>query len=54
MPQNTKRLLHKVSTFMAGDASDFPNTQKQTQRLRQNKNTKEYVLENRAKSQQQS
>ena len=43
------RLLHKATFFKTGDVADLPNTYKQTQRVRQDEETKEYVPKERIK-----
>ena len=41
--RTTAHLLHKATLSRPGDIAYLPNTQKQTQRVRQNEETKEYV-----------
>jgi len=50
-------LFRRPPLLRAGDIADLPNTQKQTQRVRQNKETGKYVpneRKNRTKSQQET
>ena len=40
---NTEHLLHKATPLRQRDMADLPNTEKQTQKVRQNEETKEYA-----------
>ena len=40
---NTEHLLHKATPLRQRDTADLPNTEKQTQKIRQNEETKEYA-----------
>ena len=39
----TGHILHKATPSRLGEIADLPDTQKQTQRIRQNEGTDEYV-----------
>lgn len=40
---NTEHLLHKATPLRQTDMADLPNTEKQTQKVRQNEETKQYA-----------
>ena len=41
--RNTEHLLHKATPLRQRDTADLPNTEKRTQKIRQNEETKEYA-----------